>query len=440
MKLKIAFASATALLVGGAALAGSDNEAYLTQSGDFNSAQITQSGNNNDAGRNDQKINQTRGGTNVSPGLQNLLTITQSGDNNKVGLGATNTNEFGVAGINQSYTYNGGPATYSGKNIIDITQTSNNNTVGSVYQQSQNEASQNSLTVIQGGTGNNTIGSVSQRRGHTTANNISVEQNGSYNTIARIQQNNSVIDNNTPKRPNVIDVKMGGSNNGNGAWSAGRGAAAAGAISSALIQGDNAALSSGNSNVQGNTIRLDISGTDNQFGVSQVRGDAPGKPNRAHGNSVGIVTITGNYNELGVFQQGSDNTLSLGTIAGNENIVGVKQIGGGNVASINISDDRNGGFHDFGAGVAGTLALAKGLTPGLLEQRGTFNQVNLTVSGSNNVFASLQDNSLHAAATQNVITATQNGNSNQAAIVQQGNNNTTVASQIGSSNNLAVAQ
>src|SRR5690606_29701754 len=57
------------------------------------------------------------------------------------------------------------------------------------------------------------------------------------------------------------------------------------------------------------------------------------------------------------------------------------------------------------------------LQPGLMTQVGAGNELNMTVSGDTNLFASLQDGN------NNDVVHTVTGSSNQVAVLQDGNNN-----------------
>ena len=374
------------------------------------------------------------GSTNPSVGIYNTLTIDQSDSNNKVGLGTANANQFGSAGVSQNIGYASASSGYSVRNEIEIKQSSRDNTIGSVSQESQTHgfsaanAVGNSAKITQSGIGN-TVGSVSQHRSQTTKNFATITQSGDGNVLARVQQLTNRFDGaSDTANPNAnrIDATFSGNGNGVLGWSAGRGAAASGAISSALIQG-----TTQQPGTTGNRISLTISGHNNAFGVTQT----------GTFNATGAVLISGSSNELGVSQSGNYNMLALSTISGNQNVIGLKQSGDSNFATVNVSGDRNVGYNAFGVGVAGSLANSASLTAGLLEQSGTSNQVTLNVSGGNdNIFASRQDNSGLGGAVGNIINATQSGDSNSAAVVQLGNNNNTAVSQWGNSNSASVSQ
>jgi hypothetical protein len=493
MKLKIALASATALglVIGGAALAD-DNRTKIQQNGDFNEVTVSQDGTGNVAG-----LDASSAPTAVlrQTGDHNTIDIDQVGDHNRVGgnhgpiFGAHQTGNHNTLTVEQS-TGTGGNAGQQGSTLQAVRQTSANDATGAtntatVLQerpgttgrtthfisrilQNHTGGAENTVDITQiGARGGSQGGQVYS--GDTSGNKLLLaDQNGSGNSIvvyqyradspttdtailtgprnhigsivqvgdghdAEVRQigyQNHVAFVSQGGDGNSAYVSLTGTNNGAtpsasntsavGAFTSGRGAEATGASASTVFQSGT-----------GNGVNYTVSnGNNNQFGFYQV-----GTDNQA----VGIL-ITGNANELGVHQDGTGNKLELGTIAGSDNVVGLKQNGVSNVASINITHDRNVGYNDFGLGVAGDLAGQKGLTAGLLEQYGTGNQVTLTVSGFDNVFASLQDNSLHPAATQNVIVANITGNDNQAAVVQQGNNNHTSLTQNGGSNNVSISQ
>jgi hypothetical protein len=402
----------------GAAHAGSNNNAYTNQSGDYNSAEIDQSaGNGNDAGSNALAIRQVRDGTNAAVGRYNTLSITQSGDNNEIGL-ANNGNPFGQNGIYQQNTYNAGTTGYNVRNEMTIQQTSSNNKVGAASQVTATHQGTNSLSITQGGLGGHTVGSVSQFRAQTTPNVVAISQTGQSNTVKQVQQFASIYTSNPVADANRIDLVMTGQDNGNDAWSVGGAASASGATSSALIQGQSYAKHS-----QGGKIDLLISGDRNEYGVYQA----------GYRNSVGSVTVSGNDNELGIYQDGNDNALSLSTVSGDRNELGVRQIGSTNVVNLTISGDDNGG--GTLAGAAGTLALANGLVSGLISQDGGLNTASLTINGNGNQFALLQDGSGNG-----IVGSVSGAGGNSAAVVQIGDGNTANFTQAGGTNIVAISQ
>lgn len=324
------------------------------------------------------------------------------------------------------------------KNLIEIDQTSDQ-TSGYGMQVYSGSTKGNRLGIArQTGTGNtidvdqkgagiyttdtrktgamNHIGTIDQ---NGTGNTATVSQDGFKNYVAKVEQKTM---------GNTATIDLQGNYNGAalavnsdattvGAFTVGRGAALAGAAASSVWQ-----------NGTSNQVEYRVVGANrNQFGFFQ----------EGTGNQAIDIQITGDANELGVYQDGTDNKLNLSYITGSENIIGLIQNGTKNEATVNVSGDQNVGYNDFNPLKA---AAGLGLTAGLLEQYGTFNQVSLTVTtGNNNVFASLQDNTI-GASTWNKITATQNGSSNEAAVSQVGNQNTAVVSQNGSFNNVSISQ
>ncbi len=391
-----------------AAHAGDGNSAFLGQKGADNSASIVQTGDNNATGSAVRNAGQS--------GNNNLLTIDQVGSNNSIGLGG---NADSGTGMTQTSSNTGTKQS----NKMFITQTSDGNTVGSAVQNSSGQG-YNTATITQGGGGGNTVGSLYQRQSSSVTNLATITQNGTNNTLARVSQNARV---GGAYNPNEIDVTMDGSDNG-GASALSLAAAATGALSSTLIQGTDLGT-------RGNKINLDVSGTNNQFGVSQYGND----------NTVGTLTIAGDANEVGVYQQGSYNSLTLNPVGGMGNNLGLLQNGNYNTANLAVTGDYNGGANFFDAGsAAGTLALSVGLTEGLMEQSGDGNGIDLTVSGDNNVFATRQASTGTGSLSGNTIIGTQDStgalSGNQVAVLQTGQGNATTFSQIGGSNNLAVSQ
>ncbi len=489
MKFKLTLATATALgLLTTGAMAGDNNISWVQQSGDRNSLLVEQDGSDNIAG--------TRFGTRNSflsqSGNDNLMEVRQSGDGNNVGVNRhVNSGASQSGGNNQLFiTQQSGTGTVNNGNIVQqVIQRRRTGTSGvstdadgvinrATIEQRRPDGSTgsaahivtrveqtfaggagagNSVKIVQVGddpTRGNVVGgafpgaAVAINQGGALGghgNSVDVLQNGAANNLLLIQQLGNGHEANVSQTGtgnyvkwvrqesgdnNTATISLDGARNGAsatggtiGAFTSGRGAeAAAGALFVSSVYQTGGSFNEVEYRVVG--------GNDNQFGFRQQ-----GSDNQA----VGIL-ITGDRNELGVNQQGTGNRLDLSTIAGNDNIIGLIQTGTDNVAEVNVSGDRNVGYANFTTGPAAALAASQGLSAGLLVQNGTFNQVSLTVGGgTDNVFASLQDNS-GAVTGWNKITATQNGSFNQAAVVQLGNQNTANLSQTGSGNSVSIQQ
>ncbi len=404
MRITTILAASTALtvLIGGAAQAADDNESYVDQAGTGNSASISQSGSDNDAGLSSLRIRQED--------FRNRLTIVQSGDGNGAGTEA--------GGILQKSNRDGVDG-----NQMSIEQISSGNVVGAASQISagtNTSLQRNILNIRQGdagdllGSGGNRISSVVQWRQSSRGNEANLTQSGSQNVIALVSQYSPSAGGGNNR--NVMTVLMSGDDNGGGTLTGA--SALAGATASSLIQGDAVTRASQSS------INLTISGDTNQYGITQY-GDQ---------NSVGSVLISGSGNQLGISQNGNRNGLALSTIAGTGNTIGLDQDGDDNVATVIVGGNSNGG--GTLAGEAGTLAAANGLVSGLVKQDGLNNQATLSITTSdNNQFAFLQDGN------GNVVDgAIGGGGSNSATVVQIGNTNTSIFTQSGSSNVVAISQ
>jgi hypothetical protein len=498
MKLKIALSTASALaLLMGTAWAGDNNRAFSIQNGQENLLSVEQNGNNNTAGvrttyteylgqfgnnnsmeitqdgdynhvadtgpsqagaiqnkdrnvlvvdqtsgangysggQNGNKVNRVRQtGTDGATATTNSATIIQSLGPNSGSITAQNQNVVAshyVGNVEQTYTgVSGGPA-----NELSITQKgAYSHWYGGGQGNRVNNATQNGsgnqITVSQDGVGPVQSTSGLQQRGPSNVinyidqtgadNEATVTQNGFQNYVERVSQGGT--------GGNVATIILNGDHNGAtasggfptiGAFTSGRGAEAAGASASTVSQ-------TGSSNQVDYTV---VQGDSNQFGFYQ-NGD---------NNQALAIQITGNGNELGVYQDGQDNSLDLAAISDDDNIFGVRQVGSGNIASIDSMGGKNGGYNSFTAGPAFDLALAQGLTAGLLEQNGISQNVSLTITGSgSNVFASLQGD--EATDHDNVITAIQDGSGNQAAVAQLGSSNTATLTQTGGQNNASISQ
>ncbi len=398
----LAASTALAVLTGSTAWAADDNESYVDQNGSGNSASISQSGSDNDAGASSLRIRQEN--------FRNLLTIVQSGDGNDAG-----TEPGGVVQTSNRSGVDG--------NQMSVEQLSDGNVVGAASQVStgtNTNLQRNILNIRQGdagdllGSGGNRISSVVQWRQSSRGNEANLTQSGSQNVIALVSQYSPSAGGGNNR--NVMTVLMSGDDNGGGALTGA--AALAGATASSLIQGDVGTRASRS------FIDLTISGDTNQYGIAQY-GDQ---------NSVGSVLISGSGNQLGIAQSGNRNGLALSTIAGTGNTIGLDQDGDDNVATLNVGGNSNGG--GTLAGAAGTLAAANGLVSGLVKQDGLNNQATLSITTSdNNQFAFLQDGN------GNVVDGSIGGvGSNSATVVQIGDTNTSIFTQTGSSNIVAISQ
>lgn len=488
MKLKIALMTATAIgLSTGVALAGDNNKTYSVQTGSDNVLSVDQDGSNNVAGsrtnfneylkqagnKNLMEINQTGNSNGVARTWASDSGAFQTGNLNKLTLSQTsfgynqhgnghiiehirqnssnaatgNTGDTNTANIVQRGTADTitgqGPSaghwinvivqthTTGAANSLDIEQAGafsawygggQNNRIDTVRQ----NGAGNTATISQNGTGPVLSTSGQQQRGPANViqrveqigvgHDATVTQNGHQNYVEKVEQTSS---------DNSAIISLTGDGNGatrNGGYPGGHpsvgllfgAAGVAGAAASSVVQGGGS----------GNQVQYTVSGgNDNQFGFYQL-----GDDNQATG-----ISITGDDNHLGVYQSGNDNKLVLAEIGGNDNVVGLKQIGNDNTANLTINGDRNGGYNSFTSPI-----IPLGLTAGLLEQSGgNFNNVTLTVSGSDNVFATKQIGS------NNTITGTQDQSGllgNQVAVVQLGNSNTATFTQTGSGNAASISQ
>jgi hypothetical protein len=457
MRKTLVLSSALALLMGiGVAYAGS-NDAYMDQQGSYNNASINQSdGTNNKAGSAAHAITQIHNDAYTWDTHYNTLSIVQSGNSNDVGLG-TNSNPFGYGyGIyqNEDYTNGGNSPEPSQRNYIGIMQTSNGNSVGAISQYTATHAGDNYLSISQSGNGGNRVGSVSQQRTQANQNIAIVNQSGTGNTIASMQQYTVNISNGA----NKMYVTQSGNNNGNGHLTGA--AAATGAQSSTLIQG--APFSGGAVHALIDSYAsLDISGNNNQFGITQL----------GHGyndsDSVGSVLISGNSNQLGIYQEGNGNVVALAEISGTSNNIGIQQTGDGNLATVIVDqsgnkvyarqndndnqiyakiDGNNNGTGLFSDGGASTLASSNGLFSGDLFQDTGNQSMTLKITGNSNQFAFLQTdgtlNTINATITggSNQAVGVQDGSSNAATLTQGGNSNVAVFHQVGGSNVSTIKQ
>lgn len=476
MKLiKTAFVTSTALTLSmGTAAFADNNAAYLDQQGDYNNALIMQN-----YGGNSGNIAGNTGATSIlQDGDANDLYVSQQGSNNRVGSGT----------FFQRSDTNFGPSDLANK--ATITQFSDQNTVEKIRQNAIGASlavGPNEVEVEQGttlGTGDlNYIRDIAQERG---ANNyLLIKQTGASNYTYSARQEG-----------NDNDARLVISGNGNGVSGLSLHPDYAGAGgNTGLLSNNNhvgafhwAAIEQRGT---GNRTDLTISGNNNQYAIQNGRYRNSSEDNMAQG-----LLISGNDNQLGISQVGSRNDVSLSTIAGDFNSIGIVQTvddnraqvtietsfnkarviqdgsrnnvdhwvnlghsqtatidilgddnqlntqqrwGNGNQMSVSVTGNRNnaGGTLSGSAGAAfaaGDSVTGLSMSAGSLWQHLHNNQMTMTVTGNDNLFAVLQRGS------GNMLNGTVIGDYNQAAVAQNGNNNIANFVQNGSFNNLGIIQ
>ena len=423
MNLRIALLGATALtvLTASGALAGSNNESYITQSGGSNSASVTQSaGNNNDAGRTGDYMSQN--------GSNNVLKIVQDGDSGSIGV-INRTDPYNTPGHSPQYTitFQGVDqnSSGSGSNSADLTQHGMSNTIGDLQQTALSTAGGNQATTVQSGSGNYITHLWQEQVAGAAATNVAnITESGTGNVIDRVDQKAQGTGS-----ANQIIANISGTNNGKddltgvGGFYASRGFAA-GATPSALIQNNYGGTLYGAAyagNISDNYINLQVSGADNKFGLTQ----------KGYSNSAGTLTITGSNNMFGSYQEGYSNVISAGAIAGSGNDIGIWQSGGANTAHVSVlafgndynqlsigqsgyNNDAsvditgsNNGAGSFGSNVAGALVLTNThLSNGSLWQDNSSSSSSLGNHASYTVFGDSNDFALAQIGDQNHITGT----------------------------------
>jgi len=490
----MATATAAGVLMAGAALAGDYNQADIYQFGSENTltvdqgsstngiagrpgymgAQLRQIGDHNDmdvvqSGRKNQVANSQpsvayRGA--YQTGNWNVLSITQDSGVAAGSAGSTDGNyleqvrqnsstlagsltnkativqqrvETGVSTLAASnniklisQTHTGGASQI---NEITVTQTGEHSAwygggQGNIITSITQNGSSNTASVEQKGTGPLLSTSGNQRRG--PANTITtISQLGSTQT-ATINQNGFANYTGAVSQSggdgNTIWLELNGDYNGATPPTANGNRSTVGV----LTLNSGAVASQVTQIGTSNDINYVTTGNSNQYGFYQ---------NGTDNEAVGI-TITGSYNELGVWQDGDRNKLLVGTVEGSDNVVGLTQDGNDNTASLKIlggSSDKNGGYNGFTP--LGDAAGAN-LTAGLIVQYGDFNNVDLEVNGSDNVFATLQDNAGLGASLSNgnTIVGKVTGSDNEVAVKQIGNNNNANFVQTGGNNNAYISQ
>lgn len=373
-----------------------NNFLNIIQDGDTHSGVVTQTGVGNQAGTADMPVHQQ--------GVFDDLTLTQSGNDNAIGTATPG------GGLLQE-----GTASLDGSaaNIATIVQNSNGNSIGELVQTTlgTHPVTGNTLAVTQdfgangGPSGNNTIGSIEQVQDNgQSANSAAITQTGARNWLAGLSQHTSSGQGN-----NRVTATFTGSDNGSAPGKAGTLAGvgplavlarSSGATASSIVQGDD--LSGG----AGNAIDLAITGDYNQFGLTQLGTD----------NSVSNAIITGSGNSLGTYQSGDHNQITSGGIAGDGNDVGLRQVGSANMISavLNWSSSDNA----VGIGQSGQHNWAE------LALKGNGSIVGISQDGANHVAA------IHAVGNGNLVLAIQAnaerntsvGDTLQVTITGDGNN------------------
>ena len=471
MKFKIFMTTATALgaLLSTGVLA-ENNTAVIDQGavtgGDYNSTLIVQSGNSNVVGTDDEPLTQDGdyNTTNINQTSSTAAPSTHGRNRNEVGVhndssGVDQIGDRNELNIVQSTTTTNFPnvvfeVRQTGDeeaaeltNLADITQNAGagNSMVGEVHQTNSGDGMSqtlaNRLTIVQ--TGSHSIGrhsNVAQTGGvyqDGTSNTATIDQTGYgsgqkiYKVIQDGTGNFADIDmSGAGNRLQLLDqdgtndavINISGTNNGHGGNSDYAGtlrnaSALADVQASSIIQGGN-----------GNEVNLNISGNTNQFGITQDGTD----------NNAANVIVSGVNNSLGVRQYGTGNDFDLSTIAGNDNVLGLNQDGTSNFATIDIGGNGNGD----GTFTGRFAPAAAGTNPsGLVSQVGADNSAEFTIGA----LSDENEFSLTQSGNENLLLASiDGGDLNQLVIVQTstgtvGINDADVAIS-GGSNNVAVRQ
>ncbi len=189
-----------------------------------------------------------------------------------------------------------------------------------------------------------------------------------------------------------------------------------------------ASLQTGDDNV----IVAAIDGGSNQLAIKQTGNSSLTSVNDAD------VSIDGGSNNVGLTQgvggQSNANTVATIDVRGNNNHLDARQQQNGNATStltVNVTGNLNNHAGSSFTGVANSILFNR--TPGLVEQGGSDNTASLNVRGNSNLF------SVRQSSAGNNTTGVVIGNNNQAVVAQSGAD-TAVFVQIGSGNNLGIAQ
>ncbi|WP_062118990.1 beta strand repeat-containing protein [Aureimonas sp. AU40] len=427
--------------------------AGVDQYGNANVANVTQTGSDNSVG----SILQTGAASGTATG--NTLTITQSNNGNNIDYvgqkyqtvanGATGANNAslnfsgqnnGTSGLSGVASYYGASVSVDGvnspngvwqigaNNATDLTVSGNKNSFAIRQFGQSNQASNltiegnsNSLGISQDGVANKATvatlanGSNSNSVGviqYNNRNQADVNVRGSYNQALAYQSGdeNASIHNISGDSNNVYSYQGGNKNKING-----------------NITGDSN-FSHSNQYGTENIATLSITGNSNYSGFNQYGSD-----------NVIDNSINGNNNNLWSYQSGSKNS-STTSVIGNSNRLYTSQSGNSNIINASIAGDRNNSGYSFSNTIITSKQTSEGLYfgPGNIIQNGGYtkgNEVNLTVSSSDNLFTTYQSGN------GNKIDGSIGGSGkNQAFVAQIGNSNLTNFVQNGSGNALAVVQ
>ncbi|SKA26871.1 beta strand repeat-containing protein [Consotaella salsifontis] len=463
---KIAILSASALALATTAALADDNTVFSTQTGENNSALVTQSGvGANAAGSSTHALTQNGKGNRIT--ISQSATDSRNGRGNNVGTGATDKTSAAFKGLSQQGDGNTVAVTQSGErqnlyqlqqagngNAATVSQSGSFNGISSISQ----SADGNAATVTQSGS-QNLIGRSQYRalpratQGETESgiyqsggkNVLTISQTGTKNQVNVARQDSTgYLTGNTATL--TIDGSYTGSADFSGGFAAGSGFGNYAYHTVGLEQGVVRQTGS-------NSLNYTITNNNNSYafqqnGTGTIRGATAGTGNQiAIGqelNSTADLNVTGDSNNIGVYQKTNTAAVAAAkadiTVVGNRNNLGVSQTQNGNATSsitVSLYGDGNnssnlGGF----TGDAGSVFFSR--TPGLIEQAGDNNSINLTVgtAGSNsndNLFAFRQSSG------NNTIVGSIKGNNNQVVVSQSGGAMTHFT-QVGSFNNIGVKQ
>lgn len=453
----------TTALAPGVVFASDDNEAFIDQIGADNEARIDQVGSANLVGLESDPV--------LQDAYYNAIIFSQTGNDNQIGTTGT-----GVDQVGQSTT----PSVF---NTIRVTQASDYNLVGEIYQAALGALplGANRLSILQNLGDSNRIARVIQEQLDGMPGQIAeITQSGIENNIDLVEQRSL-----SPAQfsENTIRARFTGDRNGRVGLTGP--ALVMGVVDSALIQ----TVGYDGLGANGNQMDLEILGDFNRFGIFQG----------GRLNSVGLLTISGSGNQLGIRQDGLENDITASVISGDGNRVGLDQIGtnrafldvvglsndndilgiqqgtndlrffvegnrnlltieqdfeaglggtndasivvigsynffdvlqrGDNIAEITVIGDSS---NNSGTGFSGSAAL--GLDAGFVRQTGSGNRFSALITGDANLIAAAQTGD------DNSIIALISGSANQAAVLQTGAYNVASLVQTGHGNTAGIIQ
>lgn len=435
--------TALAVLMAASPAFADNNNVYLDQDGTDNIADVEQTGDNNSLGT---PLIQRRA---LQDGDFNTLILDQSstlGHNGNIQGANFGTNYLG---LNQTGDYNRIEATQQSGTVEQIQQNSSaaGGTVSgttNLFVLDQKYSSSNKIQYVWqtftgtwiSGSENSIDSRQSTPTGLQTGSKITtLSQTGQYNTIETDQQTGST---------NIGEINQNGVNNLADTVQAGTGNIITlidqdGDDNEAFVTqtggtGNKVGLILQNSTggapaFVGNYANVIMTGTGNGAGLlmgySVIGRVTSSQITQLGGNNDASLEFTGDGNDFGVYQTGTDNSVGSILVTGDDNLIGVDQDGTGNILALGVieGDRNNVGVLQAGIGNLATVSILGGASDdnGVRVQQDGTNNATVTVTGSMNDVRLNQGLLLGAGGT-NLATVSIVGDDNVLDILQQGDN------------------